>query len=270
MEILGLGKISALLSPPALPTLLRQTDLHGQTPLHYAARSGNQELVIHLVDAKADVSLLDANERSAFVVAVLANSAEVVDYFLDFHLDNSLKALDQRLRTPLMLACYHKDGVILQKLISVLGRYGGKLTEEIEAEDWEVRWSFAVLDQFGNDLGPAILGRGGHLCVSEFRALERVGGVAAMYRASRRVNPGRKHVKMAAPGWWWCGSAAPSCGRRTLWICSSFINRTTVTQNAMVSKMVFLPVSSSQKVLRRQPWLRLNFFAHLWDVHLSF
>lgn len=73
-----------------------------QTPLHLAAKYGNENTLKILIDNKADVNSKDSNEFTALHYAVQNGREDIVEALIDSHADVNVK--NKRKQTPLDLA----------------------------------------------------------------------------------------------------------------------------------------------------------------------
>ena len=57
---------------------VNESDIHGWTPLHYAAYTGNEKLLKYLLENGADPALRDKNDRTALYIAAYRGNNNVV------------------------------------------------------------------------------------------------------------------------------------------------------------------------------------------------
>ncbi|KAJ3141427.1 POC1 centriolar protein A [Physocladia obscura] len=93
-------------------TSVNHLDKMNRTPLHWAADVGNAEIAILLINAQANLNLLDINYRMPLHLAARSNHVNVIRCILE-HSADSLNAKTDTGFTPLHFACLngHSDAV---------------------------------------------------------------------------------------------------------------------------------------------------------------
>eukprot|EP00300_Choanocystis_sp_HF-7_P017204 c1965_g1_i1.p1 GENE.c1965_g1_i1~~c1965_g1_i1.p1 ORF type:complete len:125 (+),score=7.08 c1965_g1_i1:61-435(+) len=76
----------------------------GATALHYAAQTGQDDVLIFLIGKGADVRIQDKHGHTALHVAVLSNREATVRSLVEFSLVSDLLIKDRNDKTPLDLA----------------------------------------------------------------------------------------------------------------------------------------------------------------------
>ncbi len=95
--------------------------IRGQTPLHFAIKDENLDMIRLLIKYKADLELKDNYKETALNCAVRTGNIEIVKYILEQGVDVNTQASDSS--TPLAYAIQQGD----IESVNVLGKYGALL-----------------------------------------------------------------------------------------------------------------------------------------------